>query len=85
MNEHQPHSLKVIKDYRNQVGRQAQEIEQLRAENERLREKIQYWSYCTWAGMECHCPEEYTKLSKWLGGLGIHPYHIMQAQEKAGE
>ena len=48
--------------------------ENLKAEAERLRDDICYWSRCTWKGMESTCPEKEKTLRKRFAELKISPW-----------
>ena len=61
-------------------------IEGLREENERIREGVRNWSYCTSQGMYMWCPEKVHKLNDFLVSLGIAPFHIAyEHREKRDE
>lgn len=41
-----------------------------------LRDGVQFWSYCTDAGMRHECPERVDELCDFLLSLGIAPYSM---------
>lgn len=51
--------------------------EWLESEVIELREQIQFWSYCTDAGMRRTCPERCDELGDFMISLGIAPYSIL--------
>ena len=60
----------------------------LEKEVERLKEDIDYWSYCTWEGMKATCPEKREVLRSRFANLGLNPWtftEVQAANMKGGE
>lgn len=51
-----------------------EELAGVRAERDRYREAIRYWSYCTYSGMRRECPEKEFELREVYSGFDIQPY-----------
>ena len=49
-------------------------VKELESENERIREGVRFWSYCTVVGTRKACPEKIEELVDFLVSLGIPPY-----------
>jgi hypothetical protein len=67
------------------------EIERLRTERDtfeielrRVRNGVDYWSYCMSEGMRKTCPEKVDELMDFLISLKIAPYYVRTTASKAG-
>lgn len=51
-------------------------IKELRDELKRVRDGVEFWSYCMSEGMRTTCPERVTELMDFLISLKIAPYYV---------
>lgn len=60
----------------NTVEQWKDRCEKLEAERKRLRDGIDYWSYCMSQGMLQTCPEKVDQLTEFLMSCKIAPWYI---------
>jgi len=60
-------------------------LDDLQAEVERLKNDIDYWSYCTWQGMKATCPEKKKVLRDRFASLNLSPWTYTEISESKKE